>query len=318
MKINSWEEAIRHNRELAHDDIIKLKNQKAFHLVREAGDLLDPRTVPIFSLFFDFVIEQQEIRRRTGDAQLGWAEFCSRQDSHLAYLGPRWTLPFCYFSPEYAYCFEGTIGLDVGCNVFPKMARKVLDNFNSAVKDLPDYLWDFETLVPHYTHYRTFGCHMQGIDIRPMAVHCKEVGYGDLRMLGADDEGIDFFAVAMIFGPGNPASTYLDTALCLAELKRTCHRHGLIYLADFIVMPPLVACAVSAGFRVFANNSYQYGVPIGIFFIKDDFEIKKSSFRPIMEYLLDYELCLPQDVEVRIINRELLRKNKSRPKILIR
>ena len=313
IKYCSWEEVLRDNCDLPSGDITKIKDGKAFYQIREKGDFVNASTAKIFLRFFDFVSEQQYIRKTASRIPHDWVEFCTANVGDDLYMCPRWTFPFCYFGKKYAPCFKGTIGLDVGCNILPHSLKKFFDSFVDP--NCNNYLSEFETFIPHYKHYKRFGCNMWGIDICPISACLLEEEYGDLRMLEAGDSIVDFFTVAMIFGPGNAACTFLDTALCLGELRRSCSRNGLIYIAEFVVKPSLVLCAINAGLRVFANNSYQNEVPIGIFFIRNDCEIKNSSFHPILEYLIGFELSFTDAPSYRILNRELLRKNSPPPKV---
>lgn len=312
--LSTWEEAILFNQDCPHGDIISNENGKVMHKVISRGDFVDPRTCEFFKCFYHFVIEQQTLRRSTGKVSQHWSDFCIHRERDPASLGPRWTLPFCYFDKKYSQCFVDTIGLDVGCNIASFSSRKFSDRFIDSAKKLSDYFWEYEIFVPHYQYYQKLGCRMQGIDIHPTRFNI-DVTCGDLRMLIFDEGIIDFFTIAMIMGPGNPACTYLDVALCMAELKRTCNRNGLIYIADFIVMPALVTCAIYAGFRVFTNNSYQHGIPIGIFLIRNDANIEKSRFHSIIEHLIPYELMIPNGDQVRILNRELLKRNSAPTKV---
>lgn len=309
----SWERILKINRVLPCGDIIEIKDEKPLYRVREQGDFIEPCVGKEFSEFFDFVLEQQYIRRTTGIIPKEWVRYCSRYLNNDAYLYPRWTFPFCYFGKQYSNCFSYTVGLDVGCNVRPISLKKFYDSFVNPNCD--KYLSAFEVFLPHYRYYRNFGCNIRGIDIRPFLVNSQDEEYGDLRMLNTGDSIIDFFTVAMIFGPGNPACTFLDVALCLGELKRTLRKDGLVYIADFVVKPSLVLCASKAGFRTFANNFYQTGVPIGLFLIRNDADIKTSCFRTILEYLSGFELSVTEDIPHRILYRELLRKANPPPMV---
>jgi hypothetical protein len=315
LALNSWKEALLHNRLLPHRDIITIRNHRAIHKVKSAGDLVEPEVYELFPGFIDFVAKQQAVRRSTDEVPCGWIKHCGENSFDPALLGSRWTLPFCYFGDQYAKCFTDTIGVDVGCNVAPPLARYRSDQFIAIAKKAKNYLWEFETFIPHFEYYKKYGCNIRGLDINPNFTSPGQAVAGDLRMLTADDEVIDFFTIAMIIGPGNPACTYLDVALCLGELKRTCNRKGLIYIADFIVMPALIACATIAGFRVFVNNSFKYNIPIGIFLIRSDADIERSSFQPIIEYLFNFELLMPRGIPLRITNRALLKTNCSPPKV---
>lgn len=312
-EFRTWNEAILHNRDLPCGDIINIEQKKTVYRVREQGDLVDPNIGRIFSDFFDFVLEQQYIRRTTQSIPKDWILYCSKEFSNDTYRYPRWTFPFCYFDEKYAPCFSGTIGLDVGCNVYPLSMKTFLDSF--VDRHCGGYLSEPERFVPHHRYYRGLGCNIRGIDIHPVSENFLGEERGDLRMLETPDSLIDFFTVAMIFGPGNPASTFLDTALCLAELRRTLRRNGLIYIAEFVVKPSVVSCALHSGFRVFANNSYQTGIPIGLHLIQKETEIKASCFRPILEYLTPFELSLSKYSFHLISNRELLRKDVQPPMI---
>jgi hypothetical protein len=311
--IRNWEEAIKNNYKLPFGDVISVRNGKSLCYVQEEGDYVFSRTEKIFSEFFDFILEQQFIRKITGKIPQKWVDYCIKNIGDDAYLCPRWTFPFCYFGKEFASCFCDTVGLDIGCITLPYSAKTFFDSFIDV--NCKEYQLDYEIFIPHYSYYRSFGCNIHGIDIRSQSFHSLNEEFGDIRMLDAADSVIDFFTIAMILGPGNPACTYLDMALCLGELKRTCDRDGLIYIADFKVQPSLIVCAIKAGFRIFANNSYEKKIPIGLFLIKNDAEIKKSNFRPILEYLLEYELSFSDGLDHRILNRELLRKNSPPPKV---
>jgi len=314
---SDWEQALICNCDIPHGDRLAITDFGAIHEVRSHGNWIDPQVGNDFRLFFEFILEQQGARRNTGKIPKLWKEFCASQVTNKVLLGPRWTLPYCYFDVQYKDCFSSAVGLDVGCNIPPMITRKFSDHYMKQKMKNQEYEWCYETYTSHHRYYQEIGCHMIGIDIHPHDTISWDVDCADLRMLAFDDNFIDFFTIAMIFGPGNPASTYLDSALCLSELRRTCAPNGLIYIAEFVIMPSLILAIIEAGFRVFANNSYRKGVPIGMFLISKETDFNKSRFSTILKYLIDYELKIIDTKEPQqIIHRELLRRNSPPPRIV--
>lgn len=315
--IHSWEQALTLNSDLPHGDIIKINSCGPFHELRDEGNLINLDVGKSFKRFFEFVLRQQVIRREFGRIPDGWIEYCAHKDKNTALFGPRWTLPFCYFSKFYSDCFASTLGLDIGCNTPPHQINNILDVSIRNQVDVPHYDDEVEPNIPHYRYYQRLGCHMLGIDLQPYFTSSWDIIAGDIRMLAVDDELIDFFTMAMIFGPGNPAKTFLDVALCLAELRRTSAPNSLIYIADFIIMPSFVVASIEAGFKVFANNSYENGVPIGIFLTKKDTKFHESKFSPIFSYLSNNELnILDTKRPQQIIGRNLLSSNDLHPRVI--
>jgi hypothetical protein len=300
-----WEEVEKHNCILPCNDWIHIENNYIVHQVRKEGDSISSEAINLITAFTEFVKTQQNIRRITRRIPNPWKKFCSKDQIHHSLLGPRWTMPFCYFGMEYQTCFKAIRGLDVGCNVLANSLSQYSNKFISHVRNVGKYSYEYELFIPHYLYYQKMGCFMVGVDLYP-ASKDPSVSQGDLRMLDCDDNSIDFFSVAMIVGPSNPASSILDAALCISELHRASSSDCLVYIADFVITPSTIFMALEFGFRVFVNNSYSLGIPIGLFFVKKGTDLLCSRFRRIISKLEYKELILDSSRQQFIENRDLL------------
>lgn len=312
----NWKGAVKLNKPLPCGDHIYIKGNNILHKVCKNGDYLDYNAVSLVIKLANFVSEQQVERRSSLPASREWGKFCAQAKIHNACLGPRWTMPFCYFGIQHKDRFYSLCGLDIGCNVLPRALRYYSDQFISRTKQLGLYAYEYEVLVPHYEYYRSWGCNMRGIDLYPSA-NSYMVSQGDLRMLDFPDSSIDFYTVAMIIGPSNSASTILDAAMCFSELYRTSTKNSIIYIADFVITPVVVLLAIETGFRVFTNESYVTGIPIGVFLVRTDCDIRESRLFSVISELESREILVDKGRSTLIGNRELLRHNTIAPCKLI-
>ena len=305
------------NRPLPCRDKIYIEGSYIIHTVCKDGDCIGIEAASVIADFVAFVEIQQDERRLNHCISNDWREFCEQGKIHESCLGPRWTMPFCYIGSEHQECFNAVRGLDVGCNVLAQSFRRYSDRFVSRIRQSGEYVYEYEVFVPHYQYYRAWGCNMQGVDLRPSTKNAL-VSQGDLRMLNFADNSIDFFTISMVVGPSNPACTILDAALCFSEIYRTSTSNALIYIADFIVTPAIVSLAIDSGFRVFINNSYSIGIPIGVFLVRRELELRRSSFFSILKEIESHELVFDRNKQQCIENRELLRRNGMPPRVTVR
>ncbi|MFA6148241.1 MAG: hypothetical protein WC899_08540 [bacterium] len=303
----NWEKALKTNKPLPCGDQIKLWRNHITHKVDKEGDLIEGINTNILAEYAAFMRSQKAKRRSGIYPSSEFENYCLLFNCHNSFLGPRWTMPFCYFGVEYKDCFRSIAGLDVGCNVLSKSLKGHSDRFISYIKRAGVYSHEYETFIPHYQYYRSWGCNMRGIDIRPI-YNSPWIFQSDLRMLEFEDESFDFFSVAMIIGPSNPASTILEAAMCFSELHRTSTREALIYIADFVITPSVIFLAIESGFRVFINRTYSKGIPIGVFLVRTDSIMQVSSFRNIMPDLEAQEISIVSSEHLYIEKRDLLKK----------
>jgi hypothetical protein len=312
----NWEDAVKLNKPLPCGDHIYIKGNDILHKVCKNGDYLDYNAVSLVIELADFIIEEQVARRSSHPASREWENFCAQAKIHNACLGPRWTMPFCYFGIQHKDRFYSLCGLDIGCNVLPRALRSYSDQFIARTKQSGLYAYEYEVLVPHYEYYRSWGCNMRGIDLHPFT-NSYMVSQCDLRMLDFPDSSIDFYTVAMIIGPSNSASTILDAAMCFSELYRTSTKNSIIYIADFVITPVVVLLAIEFGFKVFTNELYMTGIPIGVFLVRTDCDIRESSFSSVISELESREILVDKGRSRLIGNRELLRRDTIAPRELI-
>jgi len=305
MKILCWDEAERSNGLLPCGDTIYSKRGYVVHEVCRDGDGYSERDVDTIQGMTSFIKAQQALRNHTRNVPHDWNAYCVAGRSESARMGPRWTMPFCYFGNEHKECFRSVIGLDVGCNVLANSLRVYSDRFISRIKSIGEYRYEYEVCVSHYLHYQALGCQMHGIDLYPITTN-HNVSQGDLRMLKYQDSTFDFITLSMVIGPSNPASFLIDAALCISELFRVSRSDSLVYIADFVVTPAFVIMATAFDFRVFTNNLYRNGIPIGVFLVKKSAS-SRSMFMRIVEALEPDELVIDTTRPQFIENRELLR-----------
>jgi hypothetical protein len=305
----NWEEAIKLNKPLPCGDKICIKGNYILHNVLKSGNYLAHDDAALVSRLAIFVKRQQNSRQFAHPASRFWTTFCRESKIHISCLGPRWTMPFCYFGAQHQHFFRSIRGLDVGCNILPQALRVHSDHFVSQIKNSGLYSFEYEMFIPHYEYYRSWDCNIQGIDLQPSITNSL-VSQGDLRMLDAiPDHSVDFFTIAMIIGPSNSASTIIDAAMCFSELYRTSTANAIIYIADFVVTPVIVLLAIEFGFRIFVNNSYSGGIPIGIFLLKKNCMIRESIFSSVINILASQEIILDKKKPIITVNRELLRRS---------
>ena len=306
MVMLNWGEAVKMNRPLPCGDRIFIEGNYIVHEVCKLGDFIDHDAANLVADYATFVRQQQSMRGPIDPVSRNWKEYCADDKIHESRLGPRWTMPFCYFGIRHKSCFNGLRGLDVGCNVLARSLRLYSDRFMSRMRETGEYAYEYEQFIPHYEYYRNWRCEMRGIDLYPSSSK-PMISKGDLRMIDSPADSINFFTIAMIIGPSNSASTILDAAMCISELYRTASTDSLVYIADFVITPAVVLLSIEMGFRVFANNSYQTGIPIGMFLVKKDMDSRVSRFFSIIRGLESSEIILDEGKEIEIVNRELLR-----------
>lgn len=287
-------------------DRIAFQRSYILHEVTTEGDYLLSTEMDLISEYVRRVGSLQLDRACNQAAWDQWRIACRSTSIAHSYLGPRWTMPFCYFGSEHAECFKSLAGLDVGCNVLTRGLREFSDRFIDNAKRSGEYCYDNEILEPHYDYYRKYGCKMLGIDLYPIS-SSPWVSQADLRMLDFRDGVFDFITVAMIIGPSNSVSGVLGAAMCFSELYRTSKRNALIYLADFTVTPAVVFMAMQSGFRVYVNNAYDSGIPIGLFLAKTDSAQGESRFVGVLSALESKEVHFLPSGRLNVHERDLLR-----------
>lgn len=301
--ISSFTEAVKMNTVIPCDDIILDKDGYAYYKIVTKGDVINTKLGFCFVQFYNFFIQRHNSIYSTDKDNRSLVLYLSKTFPHKKYLSARSTFPCFYFSSSYDYCFKGAVGLDVGCIVLSSPKKYVNESLYCTKTIHP---LGKEKFLPHYMHYRFFGCVMQGIDICIDKRISGCIKFGDLRHLNCSDSLIDFFTIAMIMGPGNPCNTYLDVSLCIFEIKRTLSPNGIVYIADYFVSTALLLFFHLGSFRVFINQDYNSGIPVGIFLVHDTCNVQKSRFKKIINILANAEINFKKDRIIKIINRNLI------------
>ncbi len=278
--LTSWRNAVAMDAKIPCADLLELRDGEMHIEPQPGGNIVDLRIADTFRPLLEFA-EAHRWRERTSKAAVRARRvYCTENLGERACLSPRSTLECFYFSDAYSSCFRGTAGLDVGCIVFTRARSSGSSLLQSPFRP---------TFTPHYLHYQRFGCRMKGIDVR-LTSSDLDAGFGDIRSLPCADGIFDFITVAMILGPGNPLDSLLNVALGLAELCRVLQPDGLVYIADYILLPNMLYLCLLSGFRVYVNRQFERGVPIGVYLVKGGCDVRRSRFQVIIESLQEYEI----------------------------
>lgn len=279
-RYTSWRNAVAMDAKIPCADLLELRDGEMYIEPQPAGNIVDLRIADTFRPLLEFAEAHRWRERSSKAAVRARRNFCTENLGDRVCLSPRSTLECFYFSDAYSSCFRGAAGLDVGCIVFTRARAP-----RSSLLPAPFR----PTFTPHFLHYQRFGCRMKGIDVR-LTSRELDTGFGDIRSLPCADFIVDFITVAMILGPGNPCDSFLSVALGLTELRRVLQPDGLVYIADYILSPNMLYLCLLSGFRVFVNRQFENGIPIGVFLVKEGYDVRRSRFRLIINSLQEYEI----------------------------